>query len=48
MLTGFELPLSHSAFVEAKEVRKLPMAQICRGQVLDWPPQALAEIIPRM
>jgi len=29
------------------EVRQLPMAQICRGQVLDWPPEALAEVVPR-
>jgi transposase-like protein len=29
------------------DVRQLPMAKICRGQVLDWPPQALAEVVPR-
>jgi hypothetical protein len=29
------------------EVSKLPMAQICRGQVLEWPPEALAEMVPR-
>jgi transposase-like protein len=29
------------------DVRKLPMAQICRGQVLEWPLEALAEIVPR-
>jgi transposase-like protein len=29
------------------DVSKLPMAQICRGQVLGWPPEALAELVPR-
>jgi transposase-like protein len=29
------------------DVQKLPMAQICRGQVLAWPPEALAELVPR-
>lgn len=29
------------------DVSKLPMAQICRGQVLAWPPEALAEVVPR-
>jgi len=29
------------------DVRKLPMTQICRGQVLEWPPQALGELVPR-
>jgi transposase-like protein len=30
------------------DVRKLPMAQICRGQVLEWPSEALAEVVPRL
>jgi hypothetical protein len=29
------------------DVRKLPMAQICRGQVLEWPLEALAEMVPK-
>jgi transposase-like protein len=29
------------------DVSTLPMAQICRGQVLEWPPDALAELVPR-
>jgi transposase-like protein len=29
------------------DVRKLPMAQICRGQLLEWPPEALTELVPR-
>lgn len=29
------------------DVSKLPMAQICRGQVLAWPPETLAELVPR-
>jgi len=29
------------------DVSKLRMAQICRGQMLDWPPEALAELVPR-
>jgi len=28
-------------------VSKLPMAQFCRGQLLDWPPEALADVVPR-
>ena len=28
-------------------VSKLPMAQLCRGQLLDWPPEALADVVPR-
>jgi len=28
-------------------VSKLAMTQICRGQVLDWPSAALAELVPR-
>jgi transposase-like protein len=30
------------------DVSRLPMAQICRGQVLNWSPEALAELVPRM
>jgi len=30
------------------DVSRLPMAQICRGQVLEWPLEALAELVPRM
>jgi len=30
------------------DVQKLPMAQICRGQVLEWPPGALTELVPRV
>jgi transposase-like protein len=30
------------------DVRKLAMAQICRGQVLEWPSEALAEVVPRL
>lgn len=29
------------------DVSKLPMAQICRGQMMDWPSEALAEVVPR-
>ncbi len=29
------------------DVSTLPMAQICRGQVLEWPPDVLAELVPR-
>ena len=29
------------------DVRTVPMAQICRGQVLDWPPEAFGEVVPR-
>jgi transposase-like protein len=29
------------------DVSQLPMTTICRGQVLDWPPEALAELVPR-
>jgi hypothetical protein len=29
------------------DVGKLPLAQICRGQVLEWPPEALGELVPR-
>jgi transposase-like protein len=29
------------------DVRKLPMTQICRGQVLEWPPEALTELVPK-
>lgn len=29
------------------DVSKLPMTQICRGQVLEWPSAALAELVPR-
>ena len=28
-------------------VSRLPMAQICRGQLLGWPPEALADVVPR-
>jgi hypothetical protein len=33
--------------VAGYDVSKLPMAQFCRGQVLDWSPEALAELVPR-
>ncbi|MBX0328232.1 transposase [Oscillochloris sp. ZM17-4] len=29
------------------DVATLPMAQICRGQMLHWPPEALGEVVPR-
>lgn len=29
------------------DVSKLPMAQICRGQLLDWPAEALGELVPK-
>jgi transposase-like protein len=29
------------------DVSKLPMAQLCRGQLLGWPPEALAELVPK-
>lgn len=29
------------------DVSKLPMAQLCRGQLLDWPPEALADVVPK-
>ena len=29
------------------DVSKLPMAQLCRSQLLDWPPEALADVVPR-
>jgi transposase-like protein len=29
------------------DVSKLPMAQLCRGQLLDWPPEALADLVPK-
>ncbi len=29
------------------DVSRLPMAQICRGQLLGWPPEALADVVPR-
>jgi transposase-like protein len=29
------------------DVERLPMAQICRGQLLAWPPEALGELVPR-
>ncbi|MFQ5854889.1 MAG: hypothetical protein ACE5LU_04505 [Anaerolineae bacterium] len=28
------------------EVRKLPIAQICRGQPLGWPVEAIEELVP--
>jgi transposase-like protein len=34
--------------VAGYNVSRLPVAQICRGQVLDWPPQAMAELVPRL
>jgi transposase-like protein len=30
------------------DMRQLPMTQICRGQVLDWPPEALAKVVPKL
>ena len=29
------------------DVSTVPMAQICRGQVLDWPPEGFGEVVPR-
>ncbi|WP_129678409.1 transposase [Candidatus Chloroploca sp. Khr17] len=29
------------------DVSKLPMAQLCRGQLLGWPPESLAEVVPK-
>jgi len=29
------------------DVSQLPMDNICRGQVLEWPPEALAKVVPR-
>ena len=29
------------------DVSTVPMAQICRGQVLDWPPEGLGEVVPK-
>ena len=29
------------------DVRTVPMAQICRSQLLDWPPEAFGEVVPR-
>jgi transposase-like protein len=29
------------------DVSKLPMAQLCRGQLLGWPPEALADVVPK-
>ena len=29
------------------DVSKVPMAQICRGQVLDWPPEGFGEVVPK-
>ena len=29
------------------DVSTVPMAQICRGQVLDWPPEAFGEVVPK-
>lgn len=29
------------------DVSKLPMAQLCRGQLLGWPPEGLAEVVPK-
>lgn len=29
------------------DVSRLPMAQLCRGQLLGWPPEGLAELVPK-
>uniref|UniRef100_UPI0013EADF4D hypothetical protein n=1 Tax=Candidatus Chloroploca sp. Khr17 TaxID=2496869 RepID=UPI0013EADF4D len=29
------------------DVSTLPMAQLCRGQLLGWPPEGLAEVVPK-
>jgi transposase-like protein len=29
------------------DVSRLPIAQLCRGQLLGWPPEGLAELVPR-
>jgi transposase-like protein len=29
------------------DVANLPMAQLCRGQMLHWPPEALGAVVPR-
>jgi transposase-like protein len=30
------------------DVASLPMAQLCRGQMLHWPPEALGDVVPRL
>jgi transposase-like protein len=39
---GGKCPLELTGY----EVRKLPIAQICRGQLLGWPVQAVEELVP--
>jgi hypothetical protein len=39
---GGKCPLELAGY----EVRKLPIAHICRGQVLGWPTKALKELVP--
>jgi len=39
---GGKCPLELAGY----EVRKLPIAQICRGQLLGWPVEALEELVP--
>ena len=29
------------------DVASLPMAQLCRGQMLNWPPEAIGAVVPR-
>ncbi|PDV96530.1 IS66 family transposase [Candidatus Chloroploca asiatica] len=29
------------------DVSTLPMAQLCRGQLLGWPPEGLADVVPK-
>lgn len=39
---GGKCPLELAGY----EVRKLPIAQVCRGQFLGWPAETLAELVP--
>ena len=39
---GGKCPLELAGY----EVRKLPIAQVCRGQLLGWPTEALEELVP--
>ena len=41
---GGKCPLELAGY----EVRKLPIAQICRGQLLGWPTEAWKEIVPNV
>ena len=39
---GGKCPLELAGY----EVRKLPIAQICRGRLLGWPDETLGELVP--